>query len=56
MNYYFLVIPFMKIYLKKLSSKMNLKLTKIGIFKKFNKEFLKFKNNNSKPKNSYLHF
>ena len=42
--------------LVKLSSKMNLKLTKIGIFKKFNKEFLKFKNNNSKPKNSYLHF
>ena len=29
---------------------MNLKLTKIGIFKKFKKEFLKFKNNNSKPK------
>ena len=42
--------------LVKLSSKMNLKLTKIGIFKKFNKEFLKFKNNNSKLKNSYLHF
>ena len=42
--------------LVKLSSKMNLKLTKIGIFKKFNKEFLKFKNGDSKPKNSYLHF
>ena len=48
--------PFYENLLKKLSSKMNLKLTKIGIFKKFNKEFLKFKNNNSKPKNSYLHF
>ena len=48
--------PFYENSLKKLSSKMNLKLTKIGIFKKFNKEFLKFKNNNSKPKNSYLHF
>ena len=42
--------------LVKLSSKMNLKLTKIGVFKNFDKEFLKFKNNNSKPKNSYLHF
>ena len=48
--------PFYENSLVKLSSKMNLKLTKIGIFKKFNKEFLKFKNNNSKPKNSYLHF
>ena len=42
--------------LVKLSSKMNLKLTKIGIFKKFHKEFLKFKNYNFKPKNSFLHF
>ena len=42
--------------LKKLSAKLNLKLTKIGIFKEFKKEFLEFKNNNSKPKNSYLHF
>mgnify|MGYP003337733792 FL=1 len=48
--------PFYENSLVKLSSKMNLKLTKIGIFKKFNKEFLKFKNDNSKPKNSYLHF
>jgi thiamine-monophosphate kinase len=48
--------PFYENSLAKLSSKMNLKLTKIGYFKKFNKEFLKFKNNNSKPKNSYLHF
>ena len=42
--------------LVKLSSKMNLKLTKIGVFTKFNREFLKFKNSSSKPKNSYLHF
>ena len=48
--------PFYENSLIKLSSKLNLKLTKIGIFKKFNKEFLKFKNCNSKPKNSYLHF
>ena len=48
--------PFYENSLVKLSSKMNLKLTKIGIFKKFNKEFLKFKNNKSKPENSYLHF
>ena len=48
--------PFHENSLVKLSSKMNLKLTKIGIFKKFNEEFLKFKNNHSKPKNSYLHF
>ena len=41
---------------KKLSKKMNLKLTKIGVFKKFKKEHLEFKNNNTKPKNSYLHF
>ena len=40
----------------KLSKKMNLKLTKIGVFKKFKKEHIEFKNNNSKPKNSYLHF
>ena len=48
--------PFYENSLVKLSSKMNLKLTKIGIFKKFNKKYLKFKNNDSKPKNSYLHF
>ncbi len=48
--------PFYENKLVKLSSKMNLKLTKIGIFKKFNKKFLKFKNDNSNPKNSYLHF
>ena len=43
-------------FLKELSKKLNLKLTKIGIFKQFDIEFLKFKNNTSKPKNSYLHF
>ena len=43
-------------FLKELSKKLNLKLTKIGVFKEFEKEFLKFKNNMSKPKNSYLHF
>ena len=42
--------------LKQLSTKLNLKLTKIGIFKEFKKNFLEFKNNNLKPKNSYLHF
>ena len=41
---------------EELSKKMNLKLTKIGVFKKFKKEFLKFKNNTSIPKKSYLHF
>ena len=42
--------------IKKLSKKFNLKLTKIGVFKKFKEKYLKFKNNNSKPKSSYLHF
>ncbi len=41
---------------KELSKKMNLKLTKIGFFREFQKEFLKFKNNTLKIKNSYLHF
>ena len=41
---------------KKISKKMNLKLTKIGFFKEFKKNYLEFKNNNSKPKSSYLHF
>ena len=41
---------------KKLSAKLNLKLTKIGVFREFKKEYLGFKKNNSKPKNSYLHF
>ena len=40
----------------KLSKKFSLKLTKIGIFKEFNNNFVDFKNNNIKPKNSYLHF
>ena len=39
-----------------LSKKLNLKLTKIGIFKEFNKEYLEFKNNRTKPKQSFLHF
>ncbi len=43
-------------FLKELSMKMNLKLTKIGNFKEFKKEYLEFKNNKSKPKKSYLHF
>ncbi len=43
-------------FLNELSKKLNLRLTKIGVFKQFDREFLKFKNNNSKPKNSYLHF
>ena len=42
--------------LEDISKKMNLKLTKIGVFKKFNNKYLEFKNNKSKPKNSYLHF
>ena len=42
--------------LVELSKKLNLKLTKIGVFREFKKEFLKFKNSDSKPKNSYLHF
>ena len=41
---------------EELSKKINLKLTKIGIFKEFKDEYLIFKNNNSKPKSSYLHF
>ena len=41
---------------KKISKKMNLKLTKIGFFREFKKNYLEFKNNNSKPKSSYLHF
>ena len=43
-------------YLKKLSSKLNLKLTKIGVFKELKKEYLYFKNNSSALKKSYLHF
>ena len=43
-------------FVEELSKKMNLKLTKIGIFKELKKEHIEFKNNNSKPKNSYLHF
>ena len=41
---------------KAISKKMNLKLTKIGFFKEFKKNYLEFKNNKSKLKSSYLHF
>lgn len=41
---------------EELSKKMNLKLTKIGVFKKFKNKYLQFQDNNFKPKNSYLHF
>ena len=41
---------------KKISKKMNLKLTKIGFFKEFKKNYLEFKDNISRPKSSYLHF
>ena len=37
---------------EELSKTMNLKLTKIGVFKKFKTDYLEFKNNNSKPGNS----
>ena len=43
-------------FIKKLSSKIKLKLTKIGVFKELKKEFLYFKNDFSKLKKSYLHF
>ena len=43
-------------FIKKLSSKMNIKLTKIGEFREFKNEFLKFKNNSTSPKQSFLHF
>ena len=48
--------PLNESFVKKISKNINLKLTKIGVFKKFDNEYLKFKNNNLKPKNSYLHF
>ena len=42
--------------IKEISNNMNLKLTKIGFFKEFKKNYLEFKNNKSKLKSSYLHF
>ena len=48
--------PSHKDFLKNLSSKINLKLTKIGEFKKFKDEYLVFKNDTTKPKQSFLHF
>ncbi len=43
-------------FIEELSKELNLKLTKIGVFKEFKKEFLKLTNNTSKLKKSYLHF
>ena len=42
--------------LKKISSDLNIKLTKIGFFKKYKDQYLNFKNSVLKPKNSFLHF
>ena len=48
--------PCHKSFLKNLSTQIGLKLTKIGEFKKYKDQYLFFKNNPSKPKESYLHF
>ncbi len=48
--------PLHEDFLKNLSTKINLKLTKIGTFKQYKKKFLNFKNSTIEPKNSYLHF
>ncbi len=48
--------PSHKHLIEKISLDLNIRLTKVGVFKKYKEEFLKFKNNSSKPKNSYLHF
>ncbi len=48
--------PCHKKFLKSLSSKIKLKLTKIGEFKKYKDGYLNFKNNSSKPKKSFMHF
>ena len=48
--------PSHELFLEKLSSKINVKLTKIGIFQEYNKQFLKFKNLSTPLKKSYLHF
>ena len=40
----------------KACKELNIKLTKIGVFEDFKEDFLKFQNNISKPKESYLHF
>ena len=43
--------------LKKISLEKNIKLTNVGIFQKFNKQYIKFKNGKSLlKKHSYLHF
>ncbi len=43
-------------YLNKLSAKLDIKLTKIGFFKEFKDEYLKFKDSTLRAKNSFLHF
>ncbi len=48
--------PSKDIFLNKLSSKTDIKITKIGFFKEFKDVYLKFKDSTSKPKNSFLHF
>ena len=48
--------PSQDIYIKELSAKLGIKLTKIGLFKKFKDQYLKFKDSTIKPKNSFLHF
>ena len=47
---------FNEVLVKEISKKLNLKLTKIGVFKEFKKNYLEFEKNNSTPRNSYLHF
>ena len=48
--------PCHKNFLKNLSSKIDLKLSMIGKFKKYEDQYLIFKDNSSKPKEAYLHF
>lgn len=48
--------PKMENNLRKISKKLNIPLTKIGVFKEFRGKHLKFKNNKSILKKSYLHF
>ena len=48
--------PSKDIFLNKLSSETDIKITKIGFFKEFKDVYLKFKDSTSKPKNSFLHF
>ena len=48
--------PSKDIFLNKLSSETDIKLTKIGFFTEYKDVYLKFKDSTSKPKNSFLHF